>query len=77
MHNALLQPLDAQSLDGLKFRSLVYEMSKRVCETLAGIEAIRMRRGKCEQLVDEFGLPVVWLLMSAAQLRPCHAKAVG
>ena len=57
MQNTLLQPLDNQSLDGLKFCSLVYEIFEKVRETPAGIEAIRMRRGKCKKLVEEL-LPI-------------------
>ena len=57
MKNTLLQSLDNQLLDGLKFCSLVYEIFDRVRETPAGIEAIRMRRGKCKKLIEEL-LPI-------------------
>lgn len=53
----MLQSLDGQSIDGLKFCGLVYGIFEKVRETPEGIEAIRMRRGKCKKLVEEL-LPI-------------------
>lgn len=57
MQNTLLEPLNDQSLDGLTFCRLVYEIFERVRETAAGLEELRMRRGKCKKLVEEL-LPI-------------------
>jgi hypothetical protein len=57
MKNALLQSLDDHFLDGLKFCSQVYEIFEKVRTTPEGLEALRMRRGKCKKLVEEL-LPI-------------------
>lgn len=57
MQKLLLQAFDGQPLDGLKFCFQVYELFEQVRSTPQGIEAIRMRRGKCKKLVEEL-LPI-------------------
>jgi hypothetical protein len=57
MQKTMLQSLDGQSIDGLKFCGLVYEIFEKIRETPEGIEAILMRRGKCKKLVEEL-LPI-------------------
>jgi hypothetical protein len=57
MQKTLLQSLDGQSIHGLKFCGLVYGIFENVRATPEGIEALRMRRGKCKKLVEEL-LPI-------------------